>query len=123
MQQLQWDKDGEVLAVLQPQGQNVTLYEIGTRKATLLPLNQQSPSFMAWSRTGPQLAVGTVKGNLVVYNKTTRKRLPISGLHSKPITCGAWNQENKLALSSLDRMVSISDVDGNTLDTTVCAVL
>jgi WD repeat-containing protein 19 len=108
VQQLQWDNEGEVLAVLQPQGQNITLYEIAAKKATLLPLTQQNPSYMVWSRTGPQLAVGTSKGNLIIYNKITRKRLPISGLHSKPIVCGNWNHENKLALASIDRTVSFS---------------
>jgi hypothetical protein len=27
------------------------------------------------------------------------------GKHTKKITCGAWNLENKLALASQDRMV------------------
>jgi WD repeat-containing protein 19 len=107
--------------LLIPQGQNVTLYEVAVRKASPLPLSPQQASFLSWSKTGPQLAIGTTKGNLVLYNKSTRKRVPITGLHSKKIVSGAWNVENKLALTALDRMVSVSDAEGNTLEQTVCA--
>ncbi len=90
----------------------MTLYEVATRKASPLPLNQQSPSFLTWSLTGPQLAVGTAKGNLIIYNKATRKRVPVSGVHAKQITCGAWTGENKLALAAMDRTVSVSGACG-----------
>jgi len=119
VEQLEWDKDGEVLAVLQPLGQNVTLYEVAVKKASPLSLNQQNASFMCWSKVGAQLAVGTNRGNLILYHKQTRKRVPISGLHSKKIVNGAWNVENKLALCGLDKMVSVSDADGNMLEQTV----
>ena len=39
VEQLEWDKDGEVLAVLQPLGQNVTLYEVAVKKASPLCFN------------------------------------------------------------------------------------
>ena len=66
---------------------------------------------MCWSKCGPQLAVGTAKGNLVVYNKTTRKRVAVMGKHSKRITCGSWNINNKLAMAGLDKMVCARGFD------------
>ena len=116
---IEWDKDGDYIAILQENAVNITLYEISTKKATQISLNNNNASFITWSKTGPQLAIGTTKGNLFIYNKITRKRVPIMGKHSKKITCGCWNIDNKLALSGPDQMITISDSDGNTLDQTV----
>jgi WD repeat-containing protein 19 len=72
-------------------------------------------SCLIWAKTSPMLAVGTVKGNVSIYNHNTSKRIPIIGKHTKRITCGTWNTENLLALGSEDRTISISNVDGDTL--------
>ena len=116
---MEWDRDGDALALLQSSAQFVTIYEVSARKSTQVSLNQNNGSFLIWSKIGPLLAIGTVKGNLILYNKITRKRVPIMGKHSKKITCGSWNAEDKLALAGLDLMITISDADGNTLDQTM----
>lgn len=36
-------------------------------------------SFVLWSKTGPLLAVGTVKGNLLIYNQQTSRKIPVLG--------------------------------------------
>lgn len=36
-------------------------------------------SFILWSKTGPLLAVGTVKGNLLIYNQQTSRKIPVLG--------------------------------------------
>ncbi len=71
---------------------------------------------MSWSRTGPQLAVGTCKGNLLLYNSDSKKSQLLAGKHSKKIVCGQWNLENKLALASLDKTMSINDAAGELLE-------
>lgn len=43
------------------------------------------------------------------------RRTPIIGKHTKKITCGAWNNDNLLALGSDDKTLSISNIDGDTL--------
>jgi WD repeat-containing protein 19 len=94
----------------------VTLWNVHEEKATNLETNLKDPSFMAWSRVGPQLAVGTCKGNLLLYNSESKKSQLLAGKHSKKITCGQWNLENKLALASLDRSMSINEATGELLE-------
>lgn len=36
-------------------------------------------SFILWSKSGPLLAVGTVKGNLLIYNQQTSRKIPVLG--------------------------------------------
>lgn len=36
-------------------------------------------SFLLWSKTAPLLAVGTAKGNLLIYNQQTSRKIPILG--------------------------------------------
>lgn len=73
-------------------------------------------SFIKWSKVGPQLAIGTGKGSLLIYNRKTFKKIPIIGKHTKMITCGAWNLDNKLALGSIDRQLTISNEVGDSLE-------
>ena len=67
-------------------------------------------TFIAWSHVGFQLAVGkearsrekhktslsvlgTTKGNLLIYNHQTSRKVPVVGKHMKKITSGAWNAQ------------------------------
>ena len=70
---------------------------------------------LIWSKTGPTLAIGSYRGNLMIYNHKTARKVPVIGKHSKAITCGAWSSGNLLALGSEDRTLSISNLDGDTL--------
>uniref|UniRef100_A0A669F1B2 Uncharacterized protein n=1 Tax=Oreochromis niloticus TaxID=8128 RepID=A0A669F1B2_ORENI len=72
-------------------------------------------SFVLWSKTSPLLAVGTVKGNLLIYNQQTSRKIPVLGKHSKKITCGCWSSQNLLALGSDDNTLSISNHEGDTI--------
>lgn len=37
-------------------------------------------SFLLWSRVGTLLAVGTSKGNLLIYNRQTSRKIPVLGM-------------------------------------------
>ena len=113
---LSWDKDGDFLAILQDGNGVIPLWSLTTRRVTPLETNQRDPTFLAWSKTGPQLAIGTVKGALLIYNKTKKQKIPIVGKHSKRINCGCWsNNGNKLVLGSDDKNITISNENGDTL--------
>lgn len=113
---LSWDKDGEYLAILQEGNGVVPLWSLNSKKVIPLETSLKDPSYLEWSKTGPQLAIGTAKGNLLIYNKITKKKIPLMGKHSKTILCGAWsNGNNRLALGSDDKHITISNDVGETL--------
>ncbi|KAJ1416172.1 hypothetical protein B484DRAFT_302829, partial [Ochromonadaceae sp. CCMP2298] len=113
---LQWDKDGEYLAVLQEGNGVVPLWSLSNKRVVPLETNLRDPTFLTWSKTGPQLAIGTAKGSLLIYNKTRKQKIPVVGKHSKAIICGAWSKKgNKLVLGSDDRTITVSNENGDTL--------
>ena len=86
------------------------------RRVIPLETALKDPCFIAWSKTSAHLAVGTSKGNLLIYNKTKKQKVPVVGKHSKRITCGSWSRGgNKLALGAEDRSLTISNENGETL--------
>ena len=115
---LDWDKDGETLAVLQKGNGTVPLWDTTSRGVTNLETNLKAPTFLKWSQSGPQLAIGTGKGNLLLYRKDNRKKIPVLGKHSKKITCGAWSADNRLALGAEDKTMTLSTADGDTIEMT-----
>lgn len=70
---------------------------------------------LVWAKSSPILAIGSYRGNLMIYNHKTSRRVPIIGKHTKAITCGAWSDGGLLALGSEDRSLSISNMEGDTL--------
>ncbi|KAJ8599437.1 hypothetical protein CTAYLR_008001 [Chrysophaeum taylorii] len=115
---LEWDKDGETLAIVQDGEGLVTLFDTHKRMVARLDTNLKDPSYAKWSRVGPQLVVGTAKGNVLVYNRQTRKKIPVLGKHPRRITCGAWSSDNRLALGSEDRTLTLSNESGDTIEQT-----
>lgn len=43
------------------------------------------------------------------------KIISFSGKHTKKITCGCWNAENLLALGGEDKMITVSNQEGDTI--------
>lgn len=113
---LAWDADGECLAVLQECNGIIPIWDSSSRTTFSVDTNLKDPTFMTWSKSGPQLAVGTAKGNFLMYNKKTRKKIPVLGKHPRRITCGAWSTNNQLVLGSADNTLTVSNETGDTLE-------
>lgn len=96
----------------------IPIWDSSSRSTLSIDTNLKDPTFMAWSAIGPQLAVGTAKGNILMYNKKTRKKIPVLGKHPRRITCGAWGETNKLVLGSVDSTLTVSSETGDTLEQT-----
>ncbi|KAL3878608.1 hypothetical protein ACJMK2_030942 [Sinanodonta woodiana] len=111
-----WDKDGDTLTVINDKTGNIIMWDANTNKTSQMDSGlRDTLSFLLWAKNGPYLAVGTVKGNLLIYNHQTSKKIPILGKHTKKITCGAWSKENLLALGSEDKTITISNNEGDTV--------
>ena len=118
---LEWDCNGEVLAVLQEGNGMVPIWSLSAKseKVKVIETSLKDPSFLKWSVSGPQLVVGTAKGNILIYNKDTTKKVPVMGKHPKKITCGCWSKDGaRLALGSEDATLTLSSATGDTLEQT-----
>jgi WD repeat-containing protein 19 len=94
------------------------VWELATRSVMYIDTGLKQPTFLKWSKTGPQLAIGAAKGGLIIYRKDNRKKLPITGKHSAAITCGDWSRDNTLALGGADSLLTLSTADGDTIEQT-----
>ncbi|KAL3996433.1 class B basic helix-loop-helix protein 2 [Sarotherodon galilaeus] len=113
---MDWDKDGDILAVIAAKSSSIFLWDASVSKTSQIDSGMRDQmSFILWSKTSPLLAVGTVKGNLLIYNQQTSRKIPVLGKHSKKITCGCWSSQNLLALGSDDNTLSISNHEGDTI--------
>jgi hypothetical protein len=72
----------------------------------LLPCQAQELTSLAWSRSGSMLAVGTAKGNLLLYSSRERRKLPVVGKATRRIVSVVWSRDGRLALASADKTVS-----------------
>ena len=109
-----WDDDGEILAVLQNGHEEIALYDVRSRRAIPSNLRLEDPTWLKWSRSGPLLAIGSSSGNLQIYNKETQKIVRCMGKHPSGITCGAWSRDQRLALGSNDCTMTLSNKHGDT---------
>lgn len=91
---MQWDPVNEQLAIL-PSGNSVALIWSPVTKDSLRiesEFKTQELSTLAWSKNGIYLAMGTSKGNLMIYNCRERKKTPYVGKHTRKISFAVWNK-------------------------------
>ncbi|XP_050433820.1 WD repeat-containing protein 19 [Adelges cooleyi] len=113
---LAWDRDGDLLGIICDGLTSIILWEANSSKTEQInPVFNDSLTCILWSKVSQTVAVTSSKGNLIIYDYTTTKRIPVLGKHSKSITCGQWNRNNILALGSKDQTVSINNIEGDTL--------
>ncbi|KAF7379168.1 hypothetical protein HZH68_017013 [Vespula germanica] len=110
-----WDSDGDLLAIISQNSSTITLWDATTGKKSQMDAGvRDNLTCMMWAKRNCLLAVGTQKGNLVLYDHVNAKRMPILGKHKKRILCGAWSIEGLLALASEDKMLTINTSEGDT---------
>ncbi|XP_016278762.1 WD repeat-containing protein 19-like isoform X1 [Monodelphis domestica] len=113
---MDWDVDGDTLAIIAEKSTCIYLWDANTNKTSQLDSGMRDQmSFLLWSKVGALLAIGTVKGNLFIYNHQTSRKIPVLGKHTKRITCGCWSSENLLALGSEDKIITVSNQEGDTI--------
>ncbi|VDN53040.1 unnamed protein product [Dracunculus medinensis] len=100
-----WDKDGDLIALASDQSPVVSF---------------ETSVFLLWSHVSSTLAIGTNKGNLVLYNHRASKKTPIVGKHQRMITCGAFSDGDFLALGSKDAFITVSSMNGDSLYSFAC---
>uniref|UniRef100_A0A0N4ZH00 ANAPC4_WD40 domain-containing protein n=1 Tax=Parastrongyloides trichosuri TaxID=131310 RepID=A0A0N4ZH00_PARTI len=120
---LEWDKSGNILALTTINSPFITLWDLSSRKVDRLDCSigsKENPSFICWSDEHPLLAIGNNRGNLLLYDHQTSKKISIFGKHQRAIISGCFTEDNLLALSSEDSSISISNVDGENLACLIC---
>lgn len=104
------------MAVINDTNSFLYLWNSNSLKTDKIETGLRDPlSFMAWGKSGAFLAIGTVKGNILLYNQRAGRKVPILGKHTKRIISGAWSTDNLLALGAEDRTLSISTLEGDTV--------
>ncbi|XP_034967788.2 WD repeat-containing protein 19 isoform X1 [Zootoca vivipara] len=116
---MDWDQDGDTLAIIADKAISIYLWDANTNKISLIDTSMREPmSFLRWSKAEPLLAAGTAKGNVLIYNHQTSRKIPILGKHTKRITCGCWSGGKFIALGGEDKLVTISNHEGDTIRVT-----
>jgi len=90
---------------------------MGQRKFQDIELasTKDKASFISWSSTNPVLAIGSDKGSVVFFNRKTNRKIPCISKHGKKVTMGDWNPEGNLITGSEDRLLTVSNHQGDTM--------
>ena len=82
------------------------IWDATTKKlSSQLETNMKNIEILKWNLKGDKLAVGTSKGNLLLFDRNSGKKIPVLGKHSKAIVGMAWNDKDELACASEDNSV------------------
>jgi WD40 repeat protein len=80
-----------------------------------LASTKDKASFITWSITHPVLAIGSEKGSVVFFNRKTNRKIPCISKHGKKVTQGDWSKEGNLITASEDRLLTVSNHQGDTM--------
>ena len=104
------------LALLQEGSNQIHLWELASRKLSALETTLRSPTFLCWAKHEPTLAVGDSRGNVLIYSKETRRKIPVMGLHSASVSTGIWRSDGTLCLGAEDETITLSDPQGTIIE-------
>lgn len=113
---LQWDPLGDALAISLANASYVLVWYRRTGRLRTLDIGVRDVSFLRWSRAGHYLALGTTKGTLCIYHRSTHELVWTKIKHKRKITCGDWSSTDRLAYGSEDRFISVAGPDGGMFD-------
>ena len=83
---MDWSNDGGLLAIIDDKTSNVILWDANTkRRSEVNTMEKSQLTFLLWSKLGLTLSVGSAKGNLVLYNHQTGRKIPIMGKHNNKV--------------------------------------
>ena len=90
---------------LQKDNTSVVVWTIATKNYNDIELStgtgsKEKGSWIKWSKTLPILAIGTEKGSIYFFDKTSQRRIPNLGKHGKKVISGDWNDDDLLVTSS-----------------------
>nr|CCC52529.1 conserved hypothetical protein [Trypanosoma vivax Y486] len=107
-----WDTARGVLALIQRESSNITFFTSDKAETEAIDCGLQGLCFLAWSSDSSMLAVGALKGGLVLINSDTMKKVPVVGAHTDAIVSGKWTKTNHLVVIGEDRVLSVIGSSG-----------
>ena len=110
-----WDTEGDFLGIITDRSPSIILWDANTHRVQQVDTGVRDVlSLILWAKSSsPLLAVGTTKGNLLIYNHRSARKIPILGKHTKKIISGAWSDNNLLALIGEDKVLTVSNEEGD----------
>ncbi|KAB1282885.1 WD repeat-containing protein 19 [Camelus dromedarius] len=122
---MDWDKDGDILAVIAEKSSCIYLWDANTNKTSQLDSGMRNlylnvTGIKCLSFFGQNLEVSWLlellkEICLFIIVRHLERFLSLVGKHTKRITCGCWNAENMLALGGEDKMITVSNQEGDTI--------
>ncbi|CAH8497761.1 unnamed protein product [Schistosoma turkestanicum] len=111
---MSWDADGDNLAIIDDKTSSATLWDSISFKISQIHTGMKDNlTILSWSKVGSRLAIGTSKGNLIIYNHKNLKKTSLLGKHTRRIACAVWSKNNIIALASDDKSITINSSEGD----------
>lgn len=111
-----WNSEGELLALITDSAFTLFIWDAASKKVIRLDTGfRDQLSHVCWAQSGQLLAVTSCKGNVLIYDPSVHRKLPLNNKHSRKILFGCWSKQNLLALLSEDGTITVSNKDGETI--------
>lgn len=92
------------------------IWDAASKKVTRLDSGfREQLSLVCWAKQGQLLAAASCKGNVLIYDPSAHRKLPLPGKQSRRISGGCWSRQNLLALLSDDGTITVSNKEGETM--------
>lgn len=112
---MEFDSEGDTLALIQEQSSIVTIINVYTKKPMKIEIeknNNDKPTCIRWGKNHTNLAIGTDRGLIYFFNKTNGRITPITMNHSKAVATADWNDEGNLVSGDENKTISVTNRAG-----------